>query len=294
MPEPPIKIETHTVPSLLVRQRLQDYAVGIFNTIVSRKGVKKAIKNGLVRVNSEVGQTSNWIAGGEEISLYQASQHKKPTIELDLNVLYEDDHLAIVYKPAGMLVSGNKRFTVENALATNLKKSNELDALLRPEPIHRLDYPTTGALLIGKTGAAVIALNRLFEKREIIKIYYAVAIKAINDEGALSNPIDGKEALSMYQKIAELDSLKYEKLNLLKLTPHTGRRHQLRKHLSELGNPLFGDDVYGHEGLVLRGRGLYLHARSLELTHPITQKEIKVNAPFPKKFVQLFPEILAT
>jgi len=294
MPEPPIKIETHRVPNLLVRQRLQEYAVGIFNTIVSRKGVKKAIKNGLVFVNSEVGQTSHWIVGGEEISLYQASQHKKPTIELDLKVLYEDDHLAIVYKPAGMLVSGNKRFTVENALATNLKKSNELDALLRPEPIHRLDYPTTGALLIGKTGAAVIALNRLFEKREIIKIYYAVAIKAINDEGALSNPIDGKEALSMYQKIAELDSLKYEKLNLLKLTPHTGRRHQLRKHLSELGNPLFGDDVYGHEGLVLRGRGLYLHARSLEFTHPITRKEIKVTAPFPKKFVQLFPEILAT
>ena len=288
-----LKIETHEVPALLVRQRLQEYAVGIFRTLPSRKSAKNAIKKGLIYVNAEVGYTGDWISGGETIDLYQQEEPKKPVIDFKLDVLYEDEHLAVIYKPAGILVSGNKRFTIENALAFNLTKSTQQDALLRPEPIHRLDYPTSGALLIGKTVSAVIALNLIFEFRSISKTYTAVTIGHMNEAGVIETPIDKRPAKSKYKRLISITSEKYGALNLITLNPHTGRRHQLRKHMSELGQPIFGDHIYGIEGLILKGKGLFLHATKLHFDHPITKESILVIAPLPKKFTKLFPEATA-
>ena len=285
-----LKIETHVAPSLDGKTRLQDYAVGVFRAIVSRKGIKKAIKNGLVTVNSEKGYTGDWIMGGEVIELYRDPNLKKPSINLSLEVLYEDEHLAIVFKPAGILVSGNKKFTVENALGFNLKKSDQLDALQYPEPIHRLDYPTTGVLLIGKTTSTVTALNKQFENRAICKFYKAVVIGTIDDFGIITADIDGKPSKTEYKKIATIPSVKYKFLNLLELVPHTGRRHQLRKHLTGIGNPIFGDALYNKDVEILKGKGLYLHAFSLEFDHPVTEEKIFIRSPLPKKFKKLFPQ----
>lgn len=284
-----LKIETHNVPALQHNERLQDYAVGIFRTIISRKGIKKAIKSGLVTVNSEKGYTGDWIVGGEVLELYRDPNLKKPGIDLFLEVLYEDDHLAIIFKPAGILVSGNKKFTIENALSFNLTRSHQPDALPYPEPIHRLDYPTTGALLIGKTTSTVIALNRQFENRAISKFYIVVVTGTINDFGIITADIDGKPSKSEYKKLAAIPSVKYEFLNLLELVPHTGRRHQLRKHLAGIGNPIFGDALYDKEGKNVKGKGLYLHAFSLKFDHPVTEEKIFIRAPLPKKFSNLFP-----
>lgn len=284
-----LKIETHNVPALQHNERLQDYAVGIFRTIMSRKGIKKAIKSGLVTVDSEKGYTGDWIVGGEVIELYRDPNLKKPGIDLFLEVLYEDDHLAIIFKPAGILVSGNKKFTIENALSFNLTRSHQPDALQYPEPIHRLDYPTTGALLIGKTTSTVIALNKQFENRTISKFYIVVVIGTINDYGIITADIDGKPSKSEYKKLATIPSVKYEFLNLLELVPHTGRRHQLRKHLAGIGNPIFGDALYDKEGKNVKGKGLYLHAFSLKFDHPFTKEKIFIRAPLPKKFSNLFP-----
>jgi len=285
-----LKIETHEVPALLVRQRLQEYAVGIFRTLPSRKSAKNAIKKGIVYINGEVGYTGDWICGGETIDLYQQEEPKKPVLDFKLEILYEDEHLAAIYKPAGILVSGNKRFTIENALVFNLTKSKQPDALLRPEPIHRLDYPTSGALLIGKTVSAVIALNLIFEFRSISKTYAAVAIGNMKVEGIVETPIDGRPAKSIYKRLISISSEKYGALNLITLNPHTGRRHQLRKHLSEVGHPIFGDHLYGIDGLILKGKGLFLHAAKLHFEHPITKEDIIIVAPLPKKFTNLFPE----
>lgn len=286
-----LKIESHLVPKLLVRQRLQEYAVGIFRTIVSRKGVKNAVKKGLIFINSEMGYTGDWISGGELIELFQNPQPTKPDLSMELEVLYEDDHLAVINKPAGILVSGNKRFTVENALCFNLKESLQFDTLIRPEPIHRLDYPTTGALLIGKTVSAVSALNKLFENRAISKTYVAVTIFPMDPNGLIETHIDEKPAKSEYKKLASVTSPKYGVLNLLKLQPHTGRRHQLRKHMAELGNPILGDADYAKEGFLLKGKGLYLHAFSLQFEHPFTKKALSIMATLPKKFGKLFPDV---
>ncbi len=286
-----IKIETHKVPQLDIRIRLSEYAPGIFKTIFSKKGIKKAIKKGWVTINGDVGYTSDYIVGGETIELFQSKTPlNKPIIDINLEVVYEDDYLAIINKPSGILVSGNKKYTLENGLPKVINKSKQKDALQRPEPIHRLDYPTSGALLIGKTSQSVILLNKMFENRKIKKKYYAITIGFQKNSGVIETHIDDKPSKSEYRIILSLDSRKYESLNLVELIPHTGRRHQLRIHLASIGNPILGDINYGKEGLIGKGNGLYLHASSLDFTHPITGNMVSVIIPLPKKFQKLFPK----
>jgi 23S rRNA pseudouridine1911/1915/1917 synthase len=278
------------VPPVVEKTRLSDYAVGIFNSISTRKGIKKAILRGLVTINGKQGFTADFISGGELIELFKASElTNKPTIEIPLTVIYEDDYLAIVNKPPGILVSGNKKWTIENALPPHLKKSSQQDFLQRPEPIHRLDYPTSGALLIGKTVSSVVALNKLFENRQIEKTYLAVSIGEMDKEGIINLPIDKKTSRSFYTVLDTVYSPKYGYFNLVKLKPETGRRHQLRKHLAAIGNPILGDLLYCKEDLLLKGKGLYLHAASLKFIHPFTNEQLIINAPVPKKFGKLFP-----
>lgn len=285
-----LKIETHKVPQLKSRVRLSDYTPGIFKTILSKKGIKKAIKKRLITINGYIGYTSDYIIGGETIALFQPTiSTNKPTINISLAVVYEDDYLAIINKPAGIVVSGNKKYTLENGLPKILKKSSQADALLRPEPIHRLDYPTSGALLIGKTSQAVFLLNKMFETRKIKKTYHAITIGKINDNGIIEDSIENKSCLSQYNTIRRMDSRKYHFLNLIELNPHTGRRHQLRIHLAAIGSPIFGDLKYGTEGLTGKGSGLYLHASSLIFAHPLIDKDVAVTIPLPKKFLKLFP-----
>ncbi len=286
-----IKVESYQVPNLEKRERLSDFATGKFKSVFSKKGTKKAIKKGLITINGKRGYTSDYIVGGEFLELYQPKNvPKKPIINIPLQVIYEDDYLAIVNKPAGLVVSGNKKFTLENALSFNLKKSHQKDALVYPEPIHRLDYPTSGVLLIGKTLEAVILLNKLFENRKIKKKYFAITIGHQNDSGIIETSVDGKPSKSEYKVISRLESRKYDSLNLVELTPFTGRRYQLRVHLASIGNPILGDLKYGKEGLIGKGNGLYLHAFSLNFNHPFLKKDIEVSVSLPKKFTKLFPK----
>jgi 23S rRNA pseudouridine1911/1915/1917 synthase len=284
-----VKIESHIVPVLEGKVRLSDYAGGLFKTIPSRKGMKKAIDRGLVRLNGKAANTGDFISEGDVIELLENPDKNRPIIELKLEVLFEDEYLAVINKPAGIEVSGNKKWTLENALSFNLEPSSESDALKFPKPVHRLDYPTSGALLIGKSATVVIALNKLFEERKVQKVYHAVTIGKMEKFGTIETPIDGRPSKSTFTVLQTLDSERFTHLNLVKLKPHTGRRHQLRKHLSEIGNPILGDRDYGTEGLILSGKGLYLHASSLLFSHPITQEELFIEAALPKKFGKLFP-----
>lgn len=283
-----MKIETHTVPKGLEKVRLSDYAGGIFKTIPSRKGMKKAIDKGLVLLNDETAKTGSFVTQGDVIELLENSAKIRPTIKLKLEVLFEDEFLAIINKPPGIEVSGNKKWTVENALSHNLKPSTEIDALKYPEPIHRLDYPTSGALVVGKTATAVAALNKLFEQRQVQKTYHAITIGKMDEKGTIEFPVDGKPSKSEFLVLQTVASERFSFLNLVKLEPHTGRRHQLRKHLSQIGNPILGDSDYGTSGFILTGKGLYLHATSLRFVHPLTNSEWTIEAALPKKFRKLF------
>ncbi|MFT5279082.1 MAG: 23S rRNA pseudouridine1911/1915/1917 synthase, partial [Bacteroidia bacterium] len=229
------QLESFTVPPLKETVRLSDLSWDSFSFIQSRKAWKKAIKKGLVKVNGDQGFTGSYISGGEQIEIFQDdAEQVNPEIDLQLEVLFEDDYLAVVNKPAGIEVSGNKKWTLQNALSGNLKSSGQVDWLPYLEPIHRLDYPTSGALLIGKTASATTALNRMFESREIKKTYVAVTIGEMPKSGEVESEVDDKPSRSHYQVLNSLESERFGFLNLVELNPETGRRHQLRKHMLEL------------------------------------------------------------
>ncbi len=289
-------IETYIVPKDSPRVRLSDISAGTFKTISSRKAFKKVIKAGLVTLNDNKAYTADFVAVGDTISIYKdESRSKKPSIHIPIDILFEDNYLAIINKPAGIEVSGNKKYTIENALPNLLKKSTQKDALDRPLPAHRLDYPTSGCLLIGKTSETLQALHLLFETRKIAKTYLAVTVGEHTlpagrqvSEGIITVPIDGKESWSSFKILQTIASKKYGALNLVELTPHTGRRHQLRKHLLHLGNPIFGDTLYSKDIKNGKGNGIYLQAISLKFEHPYTNAPVMISCPTTKKMKEIF------
>ena len=284
-------LETHIVPHQKNPIRIQEYAVGIFKTVATKSAIKKAIKKELILVNDEPTSTAKIIIGEEKITLIDHGEKStQKQLILKLSVLYEDDYLAVIEKPAGILVSGNKFKTIDNALQQNLQRSIQSDAV-RPRAVHRLDYPTTGVLLIGKTSSSIQALNQLFENKKIEKIYHAITIGKLEPEGRIQFEVDEKQSESIYKVIATVSSKRFSKLNLVKLSPKTGRRHQLRKHLSAIGNPILGDQEYGKEELILKGKGLYLHASRLDFIHPFKMEHLEINSPIPLKFKKIFDYI---
>ena len=276
-------LETHIAKKQKEPIRIQEYAVGIFKTTTTRSAVKKAIKKNLIFVNNSPTTTAKIIVGGEKITLFAPEERTTKPLKLKLSVIFEDNYLAVIEKPAGILVSGNTFKTIDNALEQNINKSNQPDAV-KPRPVHRLDYPTTGLLLIGKTSSSIQLLNQLFEHKKIKKIYHAITIGKMNSDGFILSNVNRKEAKSSYKTIHTVKSERFEFLNLVKLSPKTGRRHQLRVHLLSIGNPILGDQKYGIESLILKGKGLYLHASQLDFTHPFTKEKLALTSNLPKKF----------
>lgn len=283
--------ETHITPPQKEPIRLQEYGVGIFPALPTKSALKKALKKKLIFVDGKLGETSTFIHGNEVIT-FQPPEEKSDQrqLNLKLEIIYEDDYLAIINKPAGILVSGNSFKTVASALRQNLKKSTLPDAV-KPQPVHRLDYATTGLLLIGKTSTAILNLNQLFEHKKIAKTYFAVTIGAMDKKGTITIPIDEKEAISNFEVQQTVISERFQFLNLVQLSPKTGRRHQLRKHLSALENPILGDTDYFKAGLILKGKGLYLHAFAIAFLHPFTEEKMYFEKECPVKFRKIFKNI---
>ena len=281
--------ETHIAIALKAPTRLQEYAVGIFKTTPTKSGIKKAIKKKLVFVNGALASTALFIHGGEKIELFQLETELSfNRLKYPLEVLFEDDFLAVIYKPSGVLVSGNKFVTIANALTQNLQKSSEPDAV-KPQPIHRLDYPTSGVLVIGKTSEAIAKLSQLFETKQIQKTYHAICIGPIDALGTINTPIENKTSESNFEVLQTVKSDRFSYLNLVRLSPKTGRKHQLRIHLASIGNQILGDKAYGNPRLFLKGKGLYLHASSIAFPHPFNNETISVSKDLPKKFKSIFP-----
>jgi len=284
-------LETHIAKKQKEPIRIQEYAVGIFKTTTTRSAVKKAIKKNLIFVNNSPTTTAKIIVGGEKITLFAPEERTTKPLKLKLSVIFEDNYLAVIEKPAGILVSGNTFKTIDNALEQNINKSNQPDAV-KPRPVHRLDYPTTGLLLIGKTSSSIQLLNQLFEHKKIKKNYHAITIGKMNSDGFILSKVNRKEAKSSYKTIHTVKSERFEFLNLVKLSPKTGRRHQLRVHLLSIGNPILGDQKYGIESLILKGKGLYLHASQLDFIHPFTKENLTLTSALPKKFNLITKQIL--
>jgi RluA family pseudouridine synthase len=264
--------------------RLLDYVIQFVPAVLSRNGAKKAIKSGRILLNGNPAEGSRYVKYGDKITLVPLELFPSKVFKLSLPVVYEDDYLAVINKPAGIGVSGNYFRTIENALPFNLKRTVLADALITPRAVHRLDNQTSGLLLIAKTASARLHLGNQFEQKCVHKTYFAIVAGALTAKGNINFPIGSKEAFTEYEVIQQIDSVKYQKISLVKLFPHTGRTHQLRIHLSNLGNPILGDKLYTKSLPVLKGKGLFLAALELRFTHPISNQKLSFSLELPHKF----------
>ena len=277
-------ISTHIVPEGILAARFSDYACEVFTMLPSRKSIKKAIMRGELLLDGKVRETGAWIMPGQRIDLVDTERSKPGDFPIEIEIVYQDEYLAVINKPAGIAVNGNRYRTVENALLSNLAPSYEPDALSWPRPVHRLDRPTSGLLIVAKTAGAHVSLGLQFERRQIKKRYRAVVIGKIPDRGCIDTPIEGQEAFTEYSLVRCAPSIKNGHLSLVDLWPRTGRTHQLRKHLAGKGFPVLGDGTYGTEGHVLRSKGLFLCAVELSFIHPVNGNEMLVTIDDPLKF----------
>lgn len=276
-------LEEHIVPAISENIRLQEYATGIFHTITSKSGIKKAIKREEILIDGKVAQTSDWVREKQTITLLQQHSGLRKIFKLKLEVIYEDEYLAVINKPAGYPTSGNYFKTIENALPYNLSPSQEKDALPHPLPVHRLDNPTSGLLIIAKTRQAQVQLYSDFENKMVKKEYLALVLGSIPGEITISDELDGKAAVTRVRLISRLN-IDAVNFSLVTAMPETGRTHQIRKHLSAKGFPIAGDNIYGKNIDDRRLRGLYLTALAIDFSHPVNNSSLKLSLPHPKRF----------
>ncbi len=252
----------------------------------SRKSAYKAVKRGEVLVNGQNSSPNYNVQEGDEISIGDDSRRVKP-LNMILDVVYEDECLALIDKPAGIPVSGNFTRTVQRALAVNLQPSSLPDCLVAPRPVHRLDAPTSGLLLVAKTGAALRGLSRQFEQRRVFKRYCAVSAGALPKSCTVDAEVDGRVARTHFRVLHRVPSLNYGEMCLVECIPLTGRRHQIRQHLAGLGAPVVGDRDYGEPGKVLKGKGLFLCAVELAFEHPLRRETMNGVIELAGKFYSL-------
>jgi RluA family pseudouridine synthase len=284
-----IQLLKHIVPADIPdKVRLYDYIGHHFlSHIPSRKGLKKAISRGEIRINDQRAYSGDWIVPGQQITLVDLERNPPKPFPLTLEIIYEDEYIAVINKPAGIRVSGNEYRTIQNAVVGQIALSKQPDALKWARPVHRLDQPTSGLLLIAKTASALIALGNMFKDRLIEKTYEAVVIGTLAQKQIINTEIEDKSARTHCELITQVNSLKNDHLTHVRLSPKTGRTHQLRIHLSGIGHPIMGDQQYGISGQIFTEKGLFLAAVALSFIHPITAVHVEINIPTPHKFISL-------
>ena len=315
MPRPEPENKFYTVPESLDDHRL-DVCLAALDKNLSRSRIQRLIKDGHVKVAGEVCQVPKttvkpWTR--IDIIVPPPDMPERPEGEkIPLKVLFEDEWMIVINKPAGMVVhpaAGNWTGTVVNAI---LGREPELaedfeDATLRPGIVHRLDKDTSGCLVVAKTADCMTKLAAAFAERKVSKTYVAIVAgwprKEQEELKTLigRHPIDrkrmgvlrsrGREAISSYKVLrkGEIDGVRAA---LLEVKIHTGRTHQIRVHLSFIGIPIAGDELYGGAKRIPAPRQM-LHAWKLEFTHPFTGKLMKFRATYPADFKKLMKQLPA-
>jgi 23S rRNA pseudouridine1911/1915/1917 synthase len=283
---------------------------------VSRARVQQLIEQGKVLVNDRAAKASMKLRGGEMIAIVGPAEQtplRAIAEDIPLELVYEDKDLAVVNKPAGMMVHAGagatederNRGTLVNALLHRFQKLSEVGGDLRPGIVHRLDRNTSGLIVIAKNDVAHRKLAEQFSSREISKQYVALVqgwfkertgtIKAAISRDAVRRTrmtvrgSGGRPAVSHYRVVKQFES-KYGKFSLVEVKIETGRTHQIRVHLSSMGHPIVGDTLYGattdmkpKKGETLSLGRQFLHAAKLEFSHPKTKKLLKFEADLPEE-----------
>ena len=276
-------------------------------TEISRTRLQKLIEEEKVKVNGKIEKNSYIVKIGDKISIEEEEPEEielEPQ-EIPLDIIYEDNDIIVINKPKGLVVhpgNGNPDHTLVNAVMARCKGSlSGIGGKIRPGIVHRLDKDTSGLIIVAKNDKAHIGLSEQLKNKEIKKTYIALVRGNIQEnEATIQMPIGrstkdrkkmavtkkGKEAITHFKVLK-----RYGKYTLLEVKIETGRTHQIRVHMAEIGHPVVGDMVYSNGKNEFGVEGQMLHAKQLEFKHPITQKEIKLIAPLPKYFEEILGQL---
>ena len=259
------------------------WAAETFEEIASPSQARKLRKKGLIQKNGELCPLPVTIGPGDTVTLFPRKVSRR-LYEHTVEVVYEDDCMAVVVKEPGLRTSGNRRRTLVHCLPHNLAASPHPDALHWPHTVHRLDDRTGGLVAVAKTARANMGLGRSFQHRRVNKRYRAILVGRLEGAGRVEVDVQDKAAASRYAARIHTPSTRFGWLTTVDLWPETGRTHQLRIHMAHLGHPILGDDLYTGDVHNLRHKGLHLWALSLQLDHPLTGEPLEVSIDEPPKF----------
>lgn len=286
--------------------RLDKVVLG-FETGLSRETIQRLIKENKILVNGISVKQSYKVSEGDTITIEEDAPQEidlKPQ-KMDLDIIYEDDDILIINKEKGIVVhpgNGNPDGTLANAVMERCKGTlSGIGGKIRPGIVHRIDKDTSGLVIIAKNDNAHINLSKQIQERKVEKTYIALVRGEIKENKATINmPIGrstkdrkkmavtktGKEAITHFNVIK-----RYKGYTLLELIIETGRTHQIRVHLSQIGYPIVGDMVYSNGKNPFEIEGQMLHAEKLKFKHPTTQKDMEIVAPLPEYFENILKKL---
>ena len=255
---------------------------------LSRSAVRRLLDDGLLLVAGSRESASYKVRGGELVEASVPDEGLSPE-EIPVPIVFEDEHLIVVDKPAGLVVhpgAGNPSGTLVNAMLSRGISGGEDPA--RPGVVHRLDRDTSGLMVLAKGEPAYSRLVGMMSRREVGRVYRAVVVgTGLPETGTIDSPVGrdpdnptlmaagvGKEAVTHFEKLAEAGGH-----TMLRVRLETGRTHQIRVHLSAIGHPVYADPLYGTP---VAGRRLWLHAERLAFRHPATGERREFEAPTPE------------
>lgn len=274
---------------------------------LSRTAVKRLIEDGNIIVNNKIQKVSYKVHENDEIEINEpeAKEVSLEAQDIPVDVIYEDSDIIVVNKPKGLVVhpaNGNWDGTLVNAIMAICKDSlSGIGGEIRPGIVHRLDKDTSGLLIVAKNDEAHINMSNQIKDRQVKKIYYALVRGIVSEnEATINMPIGrstkdrkkmavtktGKEAITHF-KVLE----RFNKYTLLEVKIDTGRTHQIRVHLSEIGHPVVGDEVYSNGKNEFGVKGQLLHAKVLDFKHPITGKDMHLEAELPQEFLDVLDKL---
>ena len=290
----------------LENMRLDAY-ISSKKTNLSRTNIQRLIEEGNVLVNGQKKKISYKVQIGDniEINIPEAKETSIKAENIPVEVVYEDNDIIVVNKPKGMVVhpaNGNPDGTLVNAIMAMCKGSlSGIGGEIRPGIVHRLDKDTSGLLIVAKNDLAHINMSNQIKDRKVKKIYIALVKGNINEnEATINMPIgrstkdrkkmavrkDGKEAITHFKVLK-----RYKNYTLLEVKIDTGRTHQIRVHMAEIGHPVVGDRVYSKGKNEFGVEGQMLHSKSLDFKHPITGKEMHLEARLPEYFEKVLEKL---
>ena len=284
-----------------------DKIISDLDCTISRTAIKRLIEESKITVNGKKEKPSYQVKNGDLIEIEDEIPKEAKIIAQDIpiQIIYEDNDILVINKPKGMVVhpgNGNPDGTLANAVMALCGETlSGIGGQIRPGIIHRIDKDTSGVIVVAKNDKSHIDISNQIKNRETSKKYIALVRGIIKeDEATINMPIgrstkdrkkmavrkDGKEAITHFKVLK-----RYEEYTLLDLKIDTGRTHQIRVHLAEIGHPVIGDYVYSNGKNQFNVIGQMLHSKEIEFTHPITKERMKFEAPLPKYFEEVIEKL---